>query len=190
MKKAKIIFGATIITSLFLLSCNSMPEDLKNRKDYINSTLTEIEVRADKAKEMSDYKTIIGDYLSLKDSVINYTNDCNKRGIKKNNDETITTIDNSVNRIKEIIKEKRNTLHIGTWAYSGGGINYQIKIRSGGKWSSEGFQGYNSGAWSGDASNVEIYDQGILTSRGVVSEDGSILYLQTAAGQLDLKKID
>ena len=190
MKKLMRAYGAIIVTSLFLLSCDSMPEDLKKWKEDINSTLTEIGVRADKAIEMRDYKAIIRDYSSLRDSLINYTNDCNKRGIQKNNDEAIASLDLSINRIKEIIKEKRNTLHLGTWAYSGGGINYQLQIRSSGKWSSEGFQGYNSGTWSGDASNIEVYDQGILSSRGVVSEDGNTLYLQTAAGQLDLTKVD
>lgn len=175
---------------IICVSCDTMPDDLEARKEYINQHLTEISERFEKANGTKEFKAIKKDYLAIKDSVINYTRDCNKRGIEKNNDEAVASIESSLKLVENRLVEIMRNRPLGTWSYSSGGINYHLQILASGRWISEGFQGYASGNWNGDASNIEIYDQGFLSSRGSISDDGTVLHLQTAAGRLDLEKRD
>lgn len=91
--------------------------------------------------------------------------------------------------VDKAIEKQKETAHIGTWSYSDGYFNYQKKIYQSGSWSSKGISGYSSGTWEGDASDIKFYEQGFMTSRGSVSNDGKTLYLQTSAGNLNLKKV-
>ena len=191
MKVKNLKTGALfILISLVVTSCGGMPEELEARKKRINERLDEINSQSEKASTVKEYEAIKVAYMALKDSVVSYTSECNKKGIEKNNDEVLVSLDNSIKSAENKISEISSTLHIGTWSYSEGGINYQIQLSSNGRWSSQGFQGYNSGTWSGDANSFEIFDHGILSSRGRVREDGETMQLQTGAGTLDLEKID
>lgn len=177
---------AFIIFSVLLCSCENLPEDLLKRKNQINLELDEINTLHNKAVSMADISEVIYRYKVLSDSIESYTTDCNKRGIEKDNTETLNEIKEKVNTLKEKRKELCKEDVIGTWSFSSHGISYQKQILRNGNWISQGLSGYGSGTWEGDCDEIIFFESGVQTHDGYV--DGDNLYLSTPMGSMTLER--
>lgn len=84
MKKHFLFFAIFCM----IISCEQkMPADLEATKSSVNQRFNEI-------NSMS-----ISELKNLKSDIINYTNEANRRGISKNNDHIIKTIDNQISKL-------------------------------------------------------------------------------------------
>ena len=169
-----------------------MPEDLNIRKERINKTMDSLGQLNYEGVGISDLNDIKDSYKSLSDSIKSYTADCNARGIEKNNDESLNSIKEQLNYINSSISEIKKSLMIGSWIFSGSGVNYTRNIFEDHTYTGNGISGYYNGTWSGTSDYLSFTEEGfgVTTSSGKVSEDGNYLTIQTSVGELRLKRDD
>lgn len=112
MRKLKFLIIISIITSA-LASCdnNSMPKDLEKRKENINNTIQNLEVEKQNIQS-ENIQTLIEKYTALNNEIKDYTAECNKRGIEKNNDKIINTINGKIDELKSKNKELRRKVAV------------------------------------------------------------------------------
>jgi|GEM_PF-2023770 len=104
-KSYKFYSFILMLFCIFITSCNNLPEDLQNRKDACNDKYKELLEQEKNADGSSDYKQLITDYTNLKNDVISYTAECNKRGISKENHNLINEIDQKLSAMGAIYEE-------------------------------------------------------------------------------------
>lgn len=88
-------FKLVVCTLLALLSScgyDSMPQDLEIRKENINETLDVLSKEGENVTNSKDLLALIEKYIALRNEIVNYTEECNNRGIVKNNDEAISSV--------------------------------------------------------------------------------------------------
>ncbi len=81
---------------------NSMPEDLERKKVRINKTMDSLRTIRKNVKS-EDIQTLINQYEVLIKDVKNYTAECNRRGIKKNNDKNLKSLNKEIAELKSKI---------------------------------------------------------------------------------------
>ena len=86
---------------IFITACNKIPEDLQKRKDNLSEQNESLGKRYDTETNTSNYQDLINDYSSFKQEILDYTNECNKRGIEKENNELIAQVEDRINKLKE-----------------------------------------------------------------------------------------
>jgi hypothetical protein len=77
-----------------------LPSDLKIKRDECNNFSDKLLEKEKTAKSEADYQLLTEDYKLLKEMIINYTQECNNRGIKKNNDNLIKDIEEKILRFE------------------------------------------------------------------------------------------
>jgi hypothetical protein len=125
-----------IIFSIFIASCNNLPRDLQSRKDAINTTYEELAKQEEKAYSVSDYQQLITDYTNLKNEIVSYTAECNRRGISKENKEIIRDINERISNL-EGLSDKDNSYSSGS-SSSSSSSSYGSKTCS---WCGKSFSG-------------------------------------------------
>lgn len=102
-----ILITLIIVTSIFASSCNNnkMPRDLELRKENINQTMALLDAESQYI-DNDDIEKLIEKWEALKDEIIQYTEECNKRGIEKNNDKSINSIIAIIEELESKIPEK------------------------------------------------------------------------------------
>lgn len=100
MKKLTHFRILFLLITLFLISCNNLPSDLKIKRDECNNFSDKLLEKEKTAKSETDYQLLTEDYKLLKEMIINYTQECNNRGIKKNNDNLIKDIEEKILRFE------------------------------------------------------------------------------------------
>ena len=83
---------------------NTMPKDLELKKQKINKTQLALYKESENVKA-NDIQNLIDKFKILNQEIKDYTNQCNKIGIEKNNDETIIAINQ---KIEELENKKRS----------------------------------------------------------------------------------
>lgn len=108
MSKLKLIMIIGIIVTA-VASCdnNKTPKDLELRKENINNTLSTLNEESLNI-ESEDIQGLIEKYSTLNSEIREYTEECNKRGIEKNNDKTINSINQRIEELKSKIPERVN----------------------------------------------------------------------------------
>lgn len=102
MKKSKILIFS--ISAILLISCGekSMPDDLVTRKNNLDSAFQNLGKELENIKG-KDIQALIKKCNAVKIELEDYTNECNKRGISKNNDEGIRLLNQSIEELKSKI---------------------------------------------------------------------------------------
>jgi hypothetical protein len=103
MKKYNEILIICIVIAI-ITSCGrkSMPEDLERKKERLNNTVLALGKERDNAKS-EDFQALADKYAAVKNELENYTAECNKRGIEKNNDKVIQQINEIIEELKSKI---------------------------------------------------------------------------------------
>lgn len=97
-----IKFLIYLLTFIFFVGCNTVPQDLENKKIEINERLEELRNSEKEVSGNKEYEKLISDYEKLKTELIAYTADANGRGISKNNYRLIEDIDSRIQRLKQL----------------------------------------------------------------------------------------
>ncbi len=98
-------FLIILAVSTWFISCSDLPADLQARKTACIKKYDELIIREDTITRNWEYDQLIVDYTKLSNDVISYTSDCNKRGIKKNNDEMLKGINYRISTFKKKLAE-------------------------------------------------------------------------------------
>jgi hypothetical protein len=103
---SKLLIG--FIFSCLIYSCNSH-QDLEIKKESIIDKLNVTDKKS--YNSLSDIDLLITEYVNLKTEINEYVDECKKRGIEKDNSETINQINSKIENLEKIksqmIKDKR-----------------------------------------------------------------------------------
>ena len=112
--KINKLFLFILCTTILLLGCNTLPNDLQIRKDAVVNKLNELNSRYESASGIPAYKQLIDDYTSIRAEIVSYTAECNSRGISKNNDALIKDIDEKLSRFKTSVEISQGYSNLGS----------------------------------------------------------------------------
>ncbi len=96
-----IRFSIYLLIFIFFVGCNTVPQDLENKKVELNQRLEKLINSEKEVSGNEECEKLISGYEKLKTELIAYTADANGRGISKNNDRLIEDIDNRIQRLKQ-----------------------------------------------------------------------------------------
>lgn len=92
----------------FIISCENLPKDLQERKDATNKRYYELLDQEKNMVENLEYNDLVIEYTNLKNEIINYTAECNARGISKENDRIINEIEGKIIKFSKLRDDSKS----------------------------------------------------------------------------------
>ena len=100
-----LMYSKVFFLIIIMVGCNTLPEDLQGRRDNANAKIIELS-NLDNNATSEDYDKLLNEYIALKDDIVSYTNECNRRGITKNNDVLIKELEAKISKYENLIAEQ------------------------------------------------------------------------------------
>jgi hypothetical protein len=139
-----------------------MPKDLEERKERINKKIEVLDTER-QSLETKNISSIIEKYKTLYKEIENYTTECNKRGIEKNNDQLLVEINDIIKNLEQELEKS----FFGNWYYNENGTLINLTISESHRYFwDDNLNGSSSGTWDGDMNNFTIYQSGFPIGRG------------------------
>lgn len=185
--------NSLFILLLLITSCNSIPDDIQNRKQAINNKLDSLNSKLNSQINLKTCSSLMNFCKDINDSLIELTNECSKRKIKIDISEEAKVLRKDRTELNKIKSDLLLKGPIGTWYVTlNTGEQFVLELNNGHTWFSprmNAFAGSMEGTWQGTSESLffSTFSNSVSFS-GSLSEDGEYLNLNLYGTPLSLKQ--
>jgi hypothetical protein len=115
-KKKELL--AIVVVFIVLFNCcgcvQRLPPDLQTIKDAVNKQKKDLDEKEQKSSSISDYKKLVSGFKELKEDIVSYTIECNRRGVDENNEYSLEKIDDKIKKYERLVDITNMEENIGS----------------------------------------------------------------------------